>query len=213
MSKKTCWGIIFLLLIFVIITTLNFFGYFTKANLEVCNFFLDVRTPELNNLFLSITYLGDKYFVAIVVALTMLYLWWKNRLALKFSAMFETLVCGTSALAAVLVGNFIKVLLAIERPLDRIGEWNGFSFPSGHTTLSTLMMGLLWIFVFSDIKNNAWRKFSGLICYLLPFLVGVSRLYLGAHWLADVFGGWLLGMIFILVVVKINKNSHKFQLA
>ncbi len=212
--KKIRWSLIVLASLFLLLTILNYFGYFLKINGLTHGWFVSIRSEELNKVFLFITWLGDKFFVALVIILLMFYTWQQKKFSWKFDAVFEPIVLGSMAIAGVLLGTIIKHSLALARPLNSVGEWTGFTFPSGHATLSTLMTGLLWLFVFSNYTQKKWRRLAGIICLLLPFLVGISRLYLGAHWPSDILGGWLLGVSLVLLSAIIKdqfKNLSSYN--
>jgi undecaprenyl-diphosphatase len=71
---------------------------------------------------------------------------------------------------------------------------HGFpSFPSGHAVYYTVFFGFLWFLAFTKVKRPVLRwSLLGVFGGLVP-LVGFARLYLGAHWVSDVVGGYLLG--------------------
>ena len=73
---------------------------------------------------------------------------------------------------------------------------DGFSFPSGHSTSSIVMLGFLAVLL-NRLRPSHWRWISYVIVSLIAGSIIISRLYLGAHWLTDVIGGILLGSLCI----------------
>jgi predicted MPP superfamily phosphohydrolase/membrane-associated phospholipid phosphatase len=67
------------------------------------------------------------------------------------------------------------------------------SFPSGHVFTVTVLWGLLW----ARGRVPLW------LTTLLVLGVGVGRLYMGVHYLADVVAGVLLGILLIWIFHKI----------
>ncbi|MEO6071561.1 MAG: phosphatase PAP2 family protein [Chitinophagaceae bacterium] len=86
-------------------------------------------------------------------------------------------------------------------PLNRL-----HSFPSGHTSTAFSMALLLT----AIMKRKFW-------CFVLPliaFLVGYSRVYLGQHFVTDVFAGMLVGILSAYLSLALyhwyqNKNGKK----
>ncbi len=76
----------------------------------------------------------------------------------------------------------------------------GFSYPSGHSMGAAAFYGFLAVLVFLHIPDSQtrWLLMSPFI--LMPFAVGMSRIYLGAHWLSDVVGGITGGVILIAIL-------------
>jgi membrane-associated phospholipid phosphatase len=119
---------------------------------------------------------------------------------------------------APLVGNIVKSGLKelVRRP--RPG-WEGcqslvtlkdYSFPSGHTVFYTIFFGLLFWYGYKFLKD----KWCGKVMYILPgimfVLVGISRVYLGAHWITDVLAGYAIGAIILAVTIYLlNKYPDK----
>ena len=63
---------------------------------------------------------------------------------------------------------------------------NSFSFPSGHTAGATLFYGVLAAFLVSRTYDRGLRTLFVTVAVAMVMLVGLSRMYLGAHYLSDV---------------------------
>ena len=75
-----------------------------------------------------------------------------------------------------------------------------FSYPSGHMTRTIFITTIFICMVIftrreaSLSSRNIAFKFTALcVLLLLAFLMGLTRVYLGEHWISDVLGGSLLG--------------------
>lgn len=74
----------------------------------------------------------------------------------------------------------IKILKPVDASADIYNiSAQGYSFPSGHTTNSTLLYSSL-------AKYKKGNKVLLAIAFVVPFLVGLSRVLLGAHYVTDV---------------------------
>lgn len=68
-----------------------------------------------------------------------------------------------------------------------------FSYPSGHMTRTIFIITVFFSTVIFSSKSFSSRLITLATLVLLAFLMGLTRVYLGEHWLSDVLGGGLLG--------------------
>jgi membrane protein DedA with SNARE-associated domain/membrane-associated phospholipid phosphatase len=98
-----------------------------------------------------------------------------------------------------MLNPLLKLLFARQRPSfdDPLVMLKTFSFPSGHATGSMIFYGLLVYFAVR--AGGPWGRRSLAIAggALAILLIGWSRLYLGAHYLSDVLGGWAVGLVWL----------------
>ena len=100
---------------------------------------------------------------------------------------------GVSAAATVglkdLIGRLRPPAPLVLGPVD-----TGFAFPSGHTLNSTVFFGLVAGLVLLRVRGW-WARLAVIAAWVAASLaVGVSRIYLGYHWLTDVLAGWALAV-------------------
>ena len=117
----------------------------------------------------------------------------------------------TVSTAATLL-TFTKNLIHLSRPTNSLIQLTGFSFPSGHTTISTAFF-LVLIYVFRNNIKNKIQKYALIITLsLLPILTGITRIYLNAHWVSDVIAGFTLGIFcttFLILLFKFILTKTK----
>jgi membrane-associated phospholipid phosphatase len=71
---------------------------------------------------------------------------------------------------------------------------SGWSFPSGHTLLTSALMGALVMLVWRRTSKVVVRTAAATGAVAGALLMGVSRLYLGDHWLTDVLASYALAI-------------------
>ncbi len=112
-----------------------------------------------------------------------------------------------AATSGALLAFVLKELIHRTRPFPLnqnatglIQSINEYSYPSGHV--------LFFVVFFGFFAYLAWIHFSGrarviviAICGALILLIGPSRVFLGAHWASDVLGSYIIGAIWLFVLI------------
>ncbi len=113
------------------------------------------------------------------------------------------LVC---AVALPVLAPILKVLVDRPRPpADLLGSSYGFrglGFPSGHAFQSLVLFGFLFHLA-TVLISRKWLRWS--VQAFLVFLIlaiGVSRVYLGAHWPSDVLGAYLIAGACLVLLLR-----------
>ena len=159
----------------------------------------DLRNDNLTSVMKVITSLGSAIFIGAAAAL--LFLLYKNKKDV-YILLFNTVII-------VVINDFIKFLVHRPRPIgyNLINETN-YSFPSGHSMVSTFFYGFLIYLVYKEISNKKLKYLIISILALLIILICISRIYLGVHYLSDTIAGFALSMTYIMILLVYNKK-HK----
>jgi undecaprenyl-diphosphatase len=107
-------------------------------------------------------------------------------------ALVYVMACVTGELLMVV----IKELVQHHRPVGispKLTDAGWYSFPSGHAMLAVIIFGL-GAFLLTRFSPLSVRAGALVVAAFFVVLVGVSRVYLGAHWPSDVLGALLAGL-------------------
>ena len=159
----------------------------------ITNFSCDV----IDIFMINITKLGNTEFVMLftsIMFLVMLVALDKKTISLSFVF---------SVMGIAFINQLLKFTVKRIRPnVNRLIEIGGYSFPSGHAMVSTVLYGLLSYIAYKFIKTKCLRNFIIFVNVLLILLIGISRIYLGVHYFSDIMVGWLVSVLFLIIVIN-----------
>ena len=120
-------------------------------------------------------------------------------------------------IAAALIGltalgvEVVKATIARERPeiLEPILVERGFSFPSGHATLSMTAYGVLTVLIWRSRLPEAAKLAVTAVVAGVVFAVGVSRVWFGVHHPTDVLAGWIVVGVIVLLFADLTRGVSR----
>lgn len=202
-NKYLIW-IVLLLCLFTFLYLIKLITADTISNFDnfIYNYVKKLISPQATSFFKIITECGN--FTVMIPVIIIFYIFNKDK---SFNRYF------TINLVSVFASNFIvKSIVRRDRPIDiNLIIENGFSFPSGHSMVSFAFYGfIIYYLYYTDLKKPL--KY-GLMTFLsiLILLIGLSRIYLGVHYASDVFGGFLLAFIYLVIYIKFIYKREKVK--
>lgn len=152
---------------------------------SISKLFQSLRTAPGDTVMIAVSMLGDAK-VAVPVALAAVaWMVWKRA--------WSTLLAFSAAMiSAKLFVTVFKLLMQRTRPSDLYSGIEAYSFPSGHATSNMVLYGIL-AYIIGRKLPGAGRYAVYSTAAVVVFLIGISRIYLAAHWPSDVLAGLLYG--------------------
>lgn len=114
---------------------------------------------------------------------------------------YSALMLAASLAGGLLLSEVLKGVFERDRPPEmfRMVETINASFPSGHALLSTVFYLTLGVMLERAFARQRLKIYVLAVAVLISLLVGLSRIYLGAHWASDVMAGWSMGAAWAMV--------------
>lgn len=151
-----------------------------------------ISSGFLDTFFKAITWLGNRE--AYLVILTLLY-WCINR---SWGARLLVLTMLSSWF-----NEALKSLFDLPRPdparVRQLVSESSFGFPSNHAQTGAV---IVWGYLAAKVK----RAWFSVLAVAMIFLIGLSRAYLGIHFPQDVIGGWILGIVILLIWLRYEER-------
>ena len=109
----------------------------------------------------------------------------------------------TAVAGSELTNAVLKAVVHRGRPefADPVAKAGGYSFPSGHAMAALTLYGALGYVIASRVEGTRRRAGWVGLALAVVVLVGVSRLYLGVHYLSDVLAGYAAGAAWLLLSI------------
>ncbi len=182
----------FILLVYLY---LFFNGYFESIDIIVYKWIHSYMSSSLTSFMISFTFLGS-VIGSIIICIICIVIHIKKGLWISLHVFIVALI-----------NVFIKNIVQRERPsFIRLVIEKGYSFPSAHAMASFTLFGFISYFL--------WKKYKYLSCLMMcfPFLIGITRIYLGVHYFSDVIAGFLFAFAYLSILIPMcQKHGFTFD--
>lgn len=168
---------------------------------------IGVHTPAgVRGVFTQLTHFGDPYFMGFVCVAVAALLGWRGHRG--FAAGWLAAICGNAVL-----NTTLKHIFERARPVHDFGfeQVAGFSFPSGHSSGSLVLYGMLGYLGLRMLAPR-WRVPSVMAATAVVVTVGCSRIFLRAHYPTDVLAGFCSGAAWLAIcIASIEYARHRVR--
>lgn len=202
-------GLILIIVVFIAVLILGFILLALGYNESFYS-----HTESVRAIFTAVTYLGEPAVFILIIGI--FYIAYNKRFAKNLALNLMVTTYMNSILKDVFQdprppSNFDADEISVENPngLAR----TSYGFPSGHNQTAVSA----WGYIAYHFRKRLWVV---MLMSVIIFLVGLSRLVIGAHDLQDVIGGFLIGLVLLVLFVffepptskKFNGLSMQYQL-
>lgn len=148
-----------------------------------------LRNPLADRLMAALASLGDPPTLGIAALSALVFLAWRRRW-----------IAAAHWIAALAFGLVLTAVLgaAIDMPRPPHAPAD-FGFPSVAVTMTTITFGFFAVLIARELPGRR-RVWPYLLAGVVTTLLGFARLYLGAHWISELLGGTLFGIVWLLVL-------------
>lgn len=201
-SLVSAWGLwLAALLVAITFTSLAFLGLYPPGDATVARAVQSVRIPGLDVVSEALYRAGlSPVFQVIALVIAAVLFLRRYRLAAAFVLL---------AVAARGMSLLLKEIVERPRPssplVDVSEQAGGFSFPSGHVLGTMLLLGFVIYLAQEKIVDRRLRLAVQVSSVLVIGLMGLQRVYAGAHWPTDVLAAYLWGGVILFAVVQVYR--------
>lgn len=180
-----------IIIISIILLTLATIIHIKKADKQYFKFLNSNRYKSLDTFFIFLTQFGALWFIGIFNVIFAYFIYDINQ---KWAYLIPIITFSCSG-----SNTLLKYIFKRKRPnVKALVIENGYSFPSGHSMVSSCFYTLIAIFLSTVLKTNIFI----IITSILIILIAYSRIHLGVHYPVDILTGLSLGLIFTIIGLK-----------
>mgnify|MGYP001559402693 CR=1 FL=1 len=169
-------------------------NFISQLDISTLNFMEQIRAPFLTIFFKAVTALGEWSFVLGALVLISLFFIIKKRFRYD-------LVLWPVTVGGLLTAFVLKEIIHRGRPVGALVAETSSSFPSAHAVTSIAFYAFIFYLLAGNAKSGFSKYLLISVAIFISILLGFSRLYLGVHYLSDVWAGYAIGDIWFLIGV------------
>jgi membrane-associated phospholipid phosphatase len=192
------------ILLLTVVSLLSAFSPYFRLDLQISKQIQSINSQIFTNIMWFVSAIGNQPIMVLIVGIT-------SFLLFLFKKRTEAVFCSLASAGSALSGSFLKIIVDRPRPsadLVHVSVWlSDKSFPSNHVLVFTVLFGFLLYLLFKNTKHRLGNVLPAILLIILISTVGISRIYLGAHWASDVLGGYLLGSLWLILTIRLY-NSY-----
>ncbi|MFP7227639.1 phosphatase PAP2 family protein [Bacillus altitudinis] len=193
--------VIIFFLLFGAIAALMVSGMFQELDNQIILSFENIRLPFLNDVMLTLTDFGIS---ALLVPIMLIF----SVVLFMYKRYHSIMLLFLLYIAEKTVNHELKGLFTRDRPaFDHLVNETYYSFPSGHSmNAATIYPFIAYLFIemVPWLKKRQKAVYMVTGCYVL--MIGISRMYIGVHYVTDVAGGFAIGLALFLICKKIDEK-------
>lgn len=160
------------------------------------------RTPTRDHVVTLLTDLGGPTWLPVLTVVVVALMVWRRR---SWTPVLLMAIGTAGSLAMTSVG---KAVIGRARPDHGLAVpplETSPSFPSGHTLNTTVIVAVVCYLLLRHQHTRLLRWLTVVVGAVWAGVIGLTRVFLGHHWLTDVMAGWALGLAWAAVVVTAHR--------
>lgn len=169
------------------------------GDLEISQALRGINNPGFSLVMEEVSALGETFTGVLMIGAVTVFFLIRRRLP---EAVF-IFITGSNFMVTAIV----KVLVARPRPpyylpnpSDTFPLIDQYSFPSGHVLFFVVFFGFI-AYIACFYQTGRVRMIIPALCGALILLIGPSRVYLGAHWASDALGSYIIGTLWLILII------------